>query len=57
MYRLTTSTCSVLAEVAAVDAASPGLALGLCGLGLAVATAAWWNDFRRLVDGIVGLDL
>ena len=57
MTRFTISTCGVLAEVAALDSASPPLTLVLGVVGVAVAVCVWWSEIRPVVDHLIGLDL
>jgi len=57
MTRFTMSTCSVLAEVAAFDAAATPVAIGVGVLGLMFGAAIWWTELRQLADRLVGLDL
>ena len=57
MVRITLSTCGVLAEVAAFDAAAPASAIIFSAAGLLVAGIVWWTDARKWIDHLVGLDL
>ena len=57
MTRFVYSSCGILAEVVAFDAAGPPLMLGLSAFGLIVGVLAWWTELSRLTDRIVGLDL
>lgn len=57
MTRFMLSTGSVLAEVAAFDAASTPVAVGAAILGLMLTAATWWRELRQFADHIVGFDL